>query len=145
MRVILGTMAACTVVAAVTFLALHKAPVAVPCGVAAVVLLASLAVFHSLSVTVTDDAVEIRFGPGWIRKRFATDSIVACRPVRNSLGHGWGIHWCGKAGWVYNVSGFDAVELEFKDGKKARIGTDEPQRLAEAIGERIQSKGAAGR
>jgi hypothetical protein len=34
---------------------------------------------------------------------------------------------------LYNVSGFDAVELRLKSGEIRRIGTDDPQGLAEAL------------
>ena len=36
-------------------------------------------------------------------------------------------------GWMWNISGLDAVELEYKDGKKFRIGTNQPQKLCQAI------------
>jgi len=36
-------------------------------------------------------------------------------------------------GWLYNVSGFGVVELKFKNGKRALIGTDEPEKLTGAI------------
>ena len=35
--------------------------------------------------------------------------------------------------WIYNVSGFDAIELTMKNGKIYRIGTDEPEKLEAAI------------
>jgi hypothetical protein len=34
---------------------------------------------------------------------------------------------------LFNVSGLDAVEVELVDGKRIRIGTDEPQALVAAI------------
>jgi len=34
---------------------------------------------------------------------------------------------------VWNISGLDAVELTYCDGKKFRIGTDEPEALLEAL------------
>jgi len=36
-------------------------------------------------------------------------------------------------GWLFNVSGFDAVEIQLKNGRKYRIGTDEPDALLAAI------------
>jgi len=36
-------------------------------------------------------------------------------------------------GWLYNVSGLDAVEVTTKSGKKYRIGTDVPAELEQAI------------
>jgi hypothetical protein len=35
--------------------------------------------------------------------------------------------------WIYNVSGFDAVEITLKNGNTYRIGTDEPKELEQAI------------
>lgn len=112
---------------------------AVLCLVIFIMLLSSY-LFHSLTVVVTDEVIEIRFGPGLIRKTYPMSGLISCNIVRNSWLYGWGIHWCGKAGWLYNVSGFDAVEIVFKDGKKARIGTDAPRELAAAINEHIRSR-----
>ena len=49
---------------------------------------------------------------------------------------GWGIHHVGD-GWLFNIYGFDAVELHFHSGKRAVIGTDEAEKLAEAINEQL--------
>ncbi|MDY0387304.1 MAG: hypothetical protein RBT65_09290 [Methanolobus sp.] len=35
--------------------------------------------------------------------------------------------------WIFNDSGFDAVEIKTKNGKIYRIGTDEPKQLERAI------------
>jgi len=35
--------------------------------------------------------------------------------------------------WVYNVSGFDAVEIKTINGKIYRIGTDDQENLEQAI------------
>jgi hypothetical protein len=35
--------------------------------------------------------------------------------------------------WIYNVSGFDAVEILMKSGKRYRIGTDQPEELVQTI------------
>jgi len=52
--------------------------------------------------------------------------------VKNHWYYGWGIHLTPH-GWLYNISGFLAVEIQMKSGKKYRIGTDEPKKLIEAI------------
>ena len=46
--------------------------------------------------------------------------------------HGWGIHLTPQ-GWLYNVSGFKAVAFKLKNGKQFVLGTDEPEKLHEAI------------
>ncbi|NBC01450.1 MAG: hypothetical protein GVY15_11415 [Bacteroidetes bacterium] len=90
------------------------------------------ALFASLTVRVTDRALHFYFGPGFWKKRIPLDEIAAVRAVRNSPWYGWGIRLTPH-GWLYNVSGLDAVEIEKTDGTTLRIGTDEPTTLAAAL------------
>ena len=96
------------------------------------VMLIVMVLFGSLTVCVDDDAITAQFGPGIIRKKIALCDVVSCRPVRNKWWWGWGVRLI-PGGWLYNVSGLDAVELQMKNGKVFRIGTDEPKQLAEFI------------
>lgn len=100
-------------------------------GVSAI-LFVCLVLFGSLTVSVDAEKVEARFGPGAIRVRIPLAEIEACRVVRNEAWMGWGIHYYGR-GWLYNVSGMEAVELSLRGGKQCRIGTDEPEALCAAI------------
>ena len=95
-------------------------------------LLLVILLFGSLTVEISGGHLRIRFGIGLLRKGWPLDGIEACRPVRNTWVDGWGIRMTS-GGWLYNVSGFDAVELELKGGKMVRIGTDEPQALCAAL------------
>ncbi len=88
--------------------------------------------FATLSVTVQGEWLECRFGPGLIRRRIRLTDVQRAGAVRNKWYYGWGIRLTPH-GWLWNVSGLDAVELTFVNGKKFRIGTDEPERLLEAI------------
>ena len=92
-----------------------------------------LLLFKTLTVQIAGDVLEIRFGPGFIRKKLSLKEIKSCRMVKNHWYYGWGIRRTPH-GWLYNVSGLRAVELQMKNGKKYRIGTDEPEALSEAIG-----------
>lgn len=89
--------------------------------------------FHALAVEVDADAVRLAFGPGLFRKRIPLDSIRAVRVVRNPWWSGWGIRWLPGHGMLWNVSGFDAVELELAQRRRFRIGTDEPHALLRAL------------
>ena len=91
-----------------------------------------LALFASLTVEIDTEHLRIRFGIGLIRKRFPLDQIDTCRPVSNPWLYGWGIRLTPH-GWLYNVSGQEAVELKMKSGKTCRIGTDEPEVLTAAL------------
>lgn len=100
------------------------------------VLLITLILFINLTVTVDGEAVRIVFGIGLIRKAFRLPEIRSVQPVRNPILYGWGIHLTPR-GWLFNVSGFEAVELEMKNGRRYRIGTDEPEKLCETIRARL--------
>ncbi len=89
-------------------------------------------IFGSLTVEVAGGDLSWWFGPGFWKKRVAADQIETCETVRNKWWWGWGIRYYGK-GWLYNVSGLDAVEIKLADGKFIRIGSDEPEALGEAV------------
>lgn len=101
-------------------------------GVMAFVLL----LFHDLHVDVEAERIRLRFGIGLLRKTIPLADVKACRRVRNNPLYGWGIRYIGR-GWLYNVSGLDAVELDLASGKRLHIGTDDPEGLERAINARL--------
>jgi hypothetical protein len=103
--------------------------------VAGIVFLLML-IFHALNVRIDEDGMHLRFGVGLLRKSIPLESVDSCRVVRNSLMYGFGIRYVFD-GWMWNVSGLDAVQLIFTNGKHFRIGTDEPAALAAAINKAI--------
>ena len=92
------------------------------------ILVICMILFANLTVIVNDHSVEIRFGVGLFRKKFSLEEIESCTVVRNRWWYGWGIRKIPK-GWLFNVSGLDAVELLMRNGKVYRIGSDDPQQL----------------
>jgi hypothetical protein len=88
--------------------------------------------FHSLTIEIADGELRWRYGPGWIRKRVPLGMITSAEPVRTNFIEGWGIH-LSRFGWLYNVSGFDAVAIRMKNGQHFALGTDESQALLAAI------------
>ena len=88
--------------------------------------------FGSLTVEVDDEELRHWFGPGFWKKSYQLLDIESSTVVRNSWFWGWGIRLTPN-GWLYNVSGLDAVQLQLRSGRKLRIGTDDPQGLVEAI------------
>jgi hypothetical protein len=97
------------------------------------------AAFSSLTVVLTQDLLEFWFGAGIWHRKYRLISIARCSVVRNAWWHGWGIRWTPD-GWLYNVAGPDAVAILFTDGRKIRIGTDEPGILCDAISTAIAGK-----
>jgi hypothetical protein len=47
---------------------------------------------------------------------------------------GWGVR-CGRGGSVFNVSGNRGVQLEFTDGRRLLIGSQQADELAASINE----------
>ncbi len=105
-----------------------------PAGVVGVLLAVAACVilFTTLTVRIGDGTIEVHFGLGLPRRTIPLDQIARARAVKNSWFTGYGVRWAG-SGWLYNVSGRDAVELEFKNGRTFRIGTDEPDELLRAL------------
>jgi len=92
--------------------------------------------FGSLTVTVDEEAVTAKFGVGLIRKKIKIKDMRAAARARNKWYYGWGIRMLD-FGWMFNVSGLDAVEIELQGGGRFRIGTDEPEELERAIRQRM--------
>ena len=79
-----------------------------------------------------EDVLRIRFGPGVIRNDFSLKDVEPCHVVKTPWHYDWGIHLT-LPGRLYNVSGYYAIEIKMKTGKKCRIGTDVPDDLETAI------------
>ncbi len=98
--------------------------------------------FHSLTIEIDGGELRWQFGPGLISKRVAFSEIASAKVVRTNFFNGWGIHW-GRYGWLYNVSGFNAVAITLRSGKRIALGTDEPQVLAARLNEMLQPNQSA--
>lgn len=88
--------------------------------------------FSRLTVIVGAGEVRVHFGPGRPRRIIAVRNIIGIKQVRNKWQYGWGLRGI-PGGWMFNVWGLDAVELDLANGKKFRIGTDEPEYLLAAL------------
>jgi hypothetical protein len=106
----------------------------------AVVIVAIITLLQFSTLTIQVDATDLHwwFGPAAlpvIRKSVPLSDIAQLVVVRNPLWYGWGIHLTTR-GWLYNIAGRDGIEVSLRSGQRFRIGTDEPEALAEAIRER---------
>jgi len=107
-------------------------------------MLIPLLLFYRLVVEADHAEIRISFGIGLIRKSWQMSDIESVSVVRNSVLHGWGIHY-GLNTTIYNISGFDAIELSFKGKRRrVRIGTNEPEKLAGYINGIIAGKRKSG-
>lgn len=88
--------------------------------------------FGSLTTKVSEGILHWHLGIGLIRKKLDLTNLTSARKVRNKAWWGWGIRYIGN-GWLYNVSGLNAVELIVDNDRVVRIGTDEADELIAAI------------
>ncbi len=102
-----------------------------------IIMLIALGIFASMTVKISAQKMKIQLGLGAIRKHIPIKDIETYRVVTHPWYFGWGIRW-----WpgmrIFNVSGFDAVEIVLKNDKIYRIGTDEPDQLEMAIAKLVR-------
>ena len=99
---------------------------------AMIFILLTISTFAALTVTVNRKVLTLRFGVGIIRKEFQLADVKRYQAVKNPWYYLLGIRYTPR-GWLFAVSGDSAVELEMKNGKYYRIGTDEPEKLIQAL------------
>ncbi len=102
-------------------------------------LTAGAVLFSSLTVRVDDEELRFYFGPGVWERRIPLDDIQSAEVVRNPFFYGWGIRYTFP-GWLYNVSGRNAVELDVQGEPPLRVGTDEPEALQRALEQALQER-----
>jgi hypothetical protein len=100
--------------------------------VVSIILLLCLVLFYRLKVTIDGETLSASFGPGIICKKVRLADIIECKPIRIRWWYGWGIH-STPYGWLYNVSGFNAVAITLRDSRKFALRTDDLHALIEAI------------
>ena len=88
--------------------------------------------FGSMTIEVKDGTLTWWFGPRFWKKSVPLSEVLSAEQMRNKWWLGWGIRYYGK-GWLYNVSGLDAVQVTLKSGKQFRLGTDDPEGLSAAL------------
>ena len=84
------------------------------------------------------DHLQISFGPiPLFRRKLLYSRLEKVEQSRSRFLDGWGIHLCSHGGWVWNLWGFDCVDIDSWGGKKFRLGTDDPEGLAAFLESKI--------
>lgn len=106
-----------------------------------VLILFTLSSFTTLTTSIDEKYLRIKFGYGIFKKNFPLNEIISVTQVKNHWYYGWGIRgWLWSKMRIYNVSGFDAIEIIMQNGKIYRIGTDDPIGFETAIKQAINIK-----
>ena len=90
------------------------------------------ALFWCLEVKVGTDGIFLSYSFSLINKKIQRQQILQVEVVRNSWWYGLGIRLIPH-GWMWNISGLDAIKLTYQDGNEFRIGTNQPQELYQAL------------
>ena len=101
-------------------------------GIIELILLICAIVFSRLTIKIDEETLLACFGIGLICKKVPLSEIVRCESIRIRWWYGWGIHLT-PYGWLYNVSGLDAVAITLRDGGKFALGTDDPNGFTSAV------------
>jgi hypothetical protein len=107
----------------------------------ALLLLVLLILFVSLTVTVDDERVELRMGPGPIRRRLPLSEVLSVDRLKLpwwAVAYGIRMSLNGKR-QLWRVSGSNAVDLELSGGRRLLITSDEPDALAAVISAAIEA------
>ncbi|RZJ12970.1 MAG: hypothetical protein EOP39_02265 [Rubrivivax sp.] len=101
------------------------------------VVVAALLGFSRLVTEVHGDRIVWRFGwLPWPRWQLDLDDIAKVEPASTRWMDGWGMR-VTREGMLYNASGKQAVRLVLRDGRRLRLGSQEPHRLMQALQGRI--------
>lgn len=103
------------------------------------IILFTISSFTTLTVSLDEKFLRLKFTYGIFKKKFLLSDIASAKAVKNRWYYGFGIRlvFLPQKVWIYNVSGFDAVEIVLKNGKVYRIGTDDPAELERVINQNI--------
>ena len=113
-------------------------------GIQAAIMLWLLSI--RLETEVRPEGLHLRFRALWFPKTLAWSRIeraeaVTYRPIVDY--GGWGIRFGWTGGWAWNVHGSQGVRLHLSNGKPFLIGSQEPERLAAAIQERLAASASS--
>lgn len=101
-----------------------------------------LLLLYKLTITIDKTHVSFKFGIGLFGRSYKISDIESCTSVTNTPLFGIGIRMLPN-GWLYNVSGFKAIELQFKNRKSVvRIGTDKPDEISAFLQTIVVANGA---
>jgi hypothetical protein len=128
---VLTTMGIAAVMIVVLFAVADDLPLAAAIVPAVVIALLMLN-FGSLSTHIEGQNLHIALGIGWIRRSIPLSTVTAAEVTQTRWFYGWGIRLTPK-GWLWNTSGFNAVQLTYDNGKHFLIGSDDADGLATAI------------
>jgi hypothetical protein len=133
--IILFLVAILIVVVAVAIIAQGRLAAAV---IMIAVYLLGAAMFYNSTIEVSAELVRFWFGIGLVRKTIPLSQVLSAETVVDPWYYVWGIKSI-PGGWLYAIAPGPMVEIKLKDGKIIHLGSDQAEKLKEAIDAVIQT------
>ena len=95
--------------------------------------------FPTLTTQVDDETLQVSFGVGIVRTEVSLADVVSVDRVIVRVWWGWGLHWT-PGGWLYNIGGRDAVKVTVRRDRGVIVGSDDADRLYDAIAARVAAR-----
>lgn len=89
---------------------------------------------NSLTIEVREDALELRFGSGWLRRSYPIEKIASAKAQKWSWLRGAGIHM-GLRGSMYLLTRGEVVEMRLESGWRIVFSCESAQRVLRALSE----------
>lgn len=96
-------------------------------------MLACILFTYRIVIEIDENQISFKFGIGLLKRTYQINELTSCSSVRCSLLNGFGIRKIAN-GWLYNISGLNAIELRFNDKKSIiRIGTNNSDEIVNLV------------
>jgi hypothetical protein len=93
--------------------------------------------FSALTTRVDERGVSWNFGLSLPTGEIPFDEIAQIQMTQTAALEGFGIHWTPRLGWLWKVSGRDAVTIRKKNGGTITLGSNDAPGLYAAINARM--------
>lgn len=94
----------------------------------------------ALTTRVDEQGISWNLGVSLMDFKIRFDEIADVQLAETDFWHGFGINWTPRLGWLWTVSGRDAVTIRKKDGGVVTLGSDDAGGLLTAISTRMSPK-----
>ena len=104
-----------------------------------IVILALVAGFRKLTISVGSESLTVSFAYGWPRRTIKLSDIAGVSAHRMRAIYGWGIRLV-RHGTLWRAAGHHAVRLELLNGRYLYLGVSDYEALAREISERLPAR-----
>lgn len=94
--------------------------------------LLGLGMFYSSTIEISEEKLKFWFGIGIVRKTFVLSEIQSSKEVDIPWYYFWGVKSI-PGGWLWSIAPGTGVEIVLKNGSLVLLGTNQPEKLKQAV------------